>query len=803
MASATTSSLPAVDDGPTPSGSSQGEDDVKVVRFGLQSELVVPLAAAVFGLAAAISGQQPTGNGLADLLLPFCFGAGVVLASRFASAQALLISAVLALFFSGFQMPAVFSGLVAVASVVFITSWRRFDADSHAIGAAVGAGFVVQAVLNLPSIGFFGSASLLAVVAVAPIVVSAVIRMPVALRRRTIITSIALAVISAIATVLAIVAALGVRDHVEVGIEQAEDGVAALEAADQPQALALLEASQANFAQASDQLGGPLTWPARWVPIAAQHVRALETAADQGAALARTAARTANQADVERIRGQNGQIDVELIAAVNGELDLANRTVRAAQDALGAVDSGWIVPQLSSRLDTVQLELGETGADIDLANHATSVMPGILGADGMRRYLVLFVQPAESREFGGFVGAYGVLEVDQGTFSLVESGSIDVDLGPGEARFTDPAEFPRSFTSAIPDINPQNITATADLPTIAAAAQDLVPQLREDPTFTIDGVIAMDPFALAGLLELAGPLSIDGRDEPLTSENIVDFLLREQYIEFGEDDRDVRQDVLRVLVGQAFDQLFTVDIPGPERLGAIFGPVARANRLSFATFDEAENQFLGRIFLSADFPQVGSAVEMLGIYGQTGTASKLDAYAHRTSTYEVTVNPETGEVSGLLEIAEFNDAPLEADDFVLGSPGTLGPSGDVLARGSNFLSFGLYTRSSVDSLTATSDFELRETVAAFSYDRHSIQLEVPIGETETISMTTSSVVEPGRYDLFIPAQATANPAEFTLIVRPSPGWVVQREGAASDGSWQQTFVLDEARGFTFFFEPAE
>ena len=65
------------------------------------------------------------------------------------------------------------------------------------------------------------------------------------------------------------------------------------------------------------------------------------------------------------------------------------------------------------------------------------------------------------------------------------------------------------------------------------------------------------------------------------------------------------------------------------------------------------------------------------------------------------------------------------------------------------------------------------------------------------------MVEPGRYDLYIPAQATANPSDFTLIVRPSPGWVVVGNEAAPDGSWQQTFVLDEARGFTFFFEQAE
>ena len=126
---------------------------------------------------------------------------------------------------------------------------------------------------------------------------------------------------------------------------------------------------------------------------------------------------------------------------MGAELNVANRTMAAAQESLTDVNSVWLIPQLSTRLDEVGEELATTGMDIDLANHATSVLPGILGADGPRRYLVLFVQPAESRELGGFVGAYGLLDVDQGRFRLSESGGIDSDFGQGIADFSDPGDF--------------------------------------------------------------------------------------------------------------------------------------------------------------------------------------------------------------------------------------------------------------------------------------------------------------------------------------------------------------------------
>ncbi len=780
--------------------SDNSTEDSSIVSFGLQSRDVVPVIAVVNGLISAVSGQQPTGNILADLLLPFAFGAAVVWLAQQARAQALIASAVLALFFSGLQMPAVLMGIGAIASAVFVTSWRRFDADSWAIGAAISGALTTQTVLNLPNIRFAGSASLLAAIALAPIVVTGFSKLPAEHRRLTIRGLLIAGGFALIATILAVIAALTVRNQVELGIEQAEDGVTAVEQGDQPAALALLEDAQTNFEQASDRLGGPLTWPSRFVPIAAQHSRALETAANQGSALASTAARTVTQADVDKIRGQNGEIDLALVQAVNAELDRANLTLISAQQSLTDVNTPWLLPQLSSRLDSVDEELAATATDINLASNATAVLPGILGADGQRRYIVLFVQPAESREFGGFVGAYGILEVDNGRFNLAESGSFEDDFGTAPASFASPDDFPAPYLRIGPQFNAQNLTATADLATIGAAVSELAPQWRGNPDFMVDGVITIDPYALAGMLELTGPIQVEGREEPVTSDNVVDFLLRDQYIEFDDAGRDARQDVLKVLAGQAFDELFAIEIPGPEKLGSIFGPVARSNRLSMVTVNDFENQFLERILLSADVPNVGSAVEMLGIFSQTATASKLDAYATRAVTYDVAVDPATGRVNGQLEIIDSNDAPPDASTFVLGRNPINGPDGTEVEVGDNFLAMGLYTRAEVTDFEADTAFRVSDPLPAFSYTRHELQYEVPLGGSTRVTASLSSTLEPGRYDIFIPAQATANPVTFTLTIKPASGWQILGADAGAESVWTETFTLDEPRGFTVVFE---
>lgn len=787
----------ALDDAPT-----EAVVEHSPTTLGLQSRDVVPIIAAASGAAALFTGQQPTGNIAADVVLTAGFAAAVAWLGQFARARAVLATAVLALFLSALTLPATAFAVAALAVSMAITS-RRVDTDTWAIGASLAAALGTHACLYLPDIGFAGSASLSAAVALAPIVVTGFAALPDEHRRRTLRALAVMAIYAVVASVLAVAAALTVRSQVEVGIEQAEDGVTAIEQGDRPLALSLLEAAGENFEQSGSRLGGPLGWPSRIVPIAAQHSRALETAADQGAALAETAARTITQADVEKIRGQNGAIDLAVVEAVNAELTLANRTLVEARASLDEVNTPWLLPQLSSRLTAVDDELIAAGEDIDLANHATAVLPGILGANGQRRYLVLFVQPAESREFGGFVGAYGVLEVSDGRLDLVESGSIGSDFGTGAATLSNPEELPLPYVRVVPELNPQNLTAIADLSSIGAAARDLVPQWRENPEFVIDGVITIDPYALAGMLELTGPLTIAGRDEPIDADNVVDFLVRDQYIEFDDVGRDVRQDALRLLAAQAFDQLLSVEIPGPERLGAIFGPAARANRLAMVTNDPFENAFLDRILLSADMPDVGSAVDMVGVYAQTATASKLDGYAHRSMTYDVTVDPATGEVVGDLEIVERNDAPADVGTFVLGQNPIAAPDGTPLPVGDNLLFFGLYTRAQVGPFDSDGMFGTNEPLPAFSYQRHPVNIVVPLGGSTTITTTLRSTVGPGRYDVFIPAQATANPVDFTLVVRPAPGWRVRGDGAAADGSVTMSFVLDEARGFTFGFDPTD
>ena len=95
------------------------------------------------------------------------------------------------------------------------------------------------------------------------------------------------------------------------------------------------------------------------------------------------------------------------------------------------------------------------------------------------------------------------------------------------------------------------------------------------------------------------------------------------------------------------------------------------------------------------------------------------------------------------------------------------------------------------------------TADALGYTRHAIAAEVPNGEETRVIFGTRLQVAPGRYDLLLLAQATANIGDATVIIRPTPGWRVVSDQTASDGSWTSSVSLDLSRSFTFIFEQTD
>src|SRR6185295_2469578 len=136
--------------------------------------------------------------------------------------------------------------------------------------------------------------------------------------------------------------------------------------------------------------------------------------------------------------------------------------------------------------------------------------------------------PSETRELGGFVGNYAEVTADHGKLSLTQSGrSLDLSDPSGEQGFTlRDGAYQEPFAPYRVSQFFGNVSASANFADVADVAMQLYPQVTGQQ---IDGVFYMDPYALAALLDLTGPITLKDGNVKLNAKNAAQELLVDQY----------------------------------------------------------------------------------------------------------------------------------------------------------------------------------------------------------------------------------------------------------------------------------
>jgi hypothetical protein len=727
---------------------------------------VAALAAAV----AAFAGASPTGIGVMDVVWTAAFAALVTLAaSRARRWPWLLLSGIAAA--GAIGSPWVVAGGTAL---ILSIAGAWFDRRNRLLGAVIGA-LAVQALVRLPDIGFHGLPSLLAALAVAPLLWSAYdrsSRRDQALMKKVAWIAGAVIGVLLLGMALALVAA---RTELERGVSGARNGLELIRDGEPEQAGDRFVSAAAAFDSAQDGLSALWARPSRLLPLVNQQMDALVGVSESGEDLALTAADATSTGRYQDLRAAAGQIDLELVRSMREPVAASAEALRRADADVDGLRSPWLVPPIAGRLDSFADQIDRALPEAELATAGLEVAPQLLGGEGRRSYLLLFTSPAETRFLGGFVGSYGVLVADNGKVSLEESGPIS-ELSyarlENERTLDGFDEVLTRYGRYNPTLFFQNLSVSPDFPTDAAMAGALFPQATGQ---TIDGVLVADPFAMAALLELTGPVAVEGLDEPLTSENAANYLLRDQYLQFSESDEiDERRDKLSVAARATFDALTERELPGPRALGAALGPVMHQNRLLFWTFDSTEQRFLDQLGTTGRF-QPDPANDYLSVRTANANPNKIDSFLERSIDYDVVYDPSNGMFDAEVSVRLTNNAPASGlPHYVIGNERDE-------PNGTNTMYLSLY--SPHDLLSAEVDgrpvgiepqIELGSPV-------YSLLVSVPPQSTVTLRVTLGGVITGGGdYRLDVLNQPLANDDSFRMELRTP----TDRPVAAPSG-WRQ------------------
>jgi hypothetical protein len=345
-------------------------------------------------------------------------------------------------------------------------------------------------------------------------------------RRRWIVLGVVVFVV--IWSVVAAFQLLQARSHAQRGLDELESAQQDLGPAEliRGKGLDRMKEAQGEFDQAASAGDSIFLKPFEIVPVVGRQVRSVD-------ALTTSAWRVVDTG-VEAMEASTARLQ-EPVAAGPDRIRLVNELGAIAAKARGqlrGLDLGpsqaLLGPLRDARAKFArQLHKAQTSmADVDDASKGVAQM-----AQGPSKYLVLAANNGEMRAGSGMLLSAGVMNLGNGNFDLgpmtdtgllkLPAGAVPLPKGDLADRWgwTDPSQEWRNLSMS-----------PVFAPNAALAAQMWKARTGE----AVDGVIAIDPVGLQALLEVSGPVVVDGKI--ITKDNVIREILLQQYLDYETPD---------------------------------------------------------------------------------------------------------------------------------------------------------------------------------------------------------------------------------------------------------------------------
>lgn len=450
-------------------------------------------------------------------------------------------------------------------------------------------------------------------------------------------------VLAAGAAIVALLApkGLAVKDSLEQAIPLANQAKEQILAGDAEAAQATATKLAALTGEARAETDDGLWKNLEWVPVVGPNLHAVRVAAESVDELVVRAITPVTNFSLESLKPQDGRINVEVLQEMQGVVADVQKTLDTVNAEMAAIDRDALIEQVSGGIEKLDEALLQVNGLIEPANEVLAVLPGALGAEEPRNYLVMFQNNAESRGTGGNPAALVVLRADNGALSIEQSASS--------------SDFNNGRPQMITEVNPETVALYGDK--IGRWMQDvtLTPDFTEtvdimlafwEDTFNtpIDGVVSFDPVALSYLLEVTGPVELEF-GQTLTAENAVSLLLNEVYAIYP--DPEVQDLFFASAAGAAFGALTS----GSGDMEALLDAVTRAvdeGRLMYAPATEDEAELIAGTRIEGKLASDNAEETQVGVYVNDITEGKLNYYmdlAIAAESTQCSADPATFTVS--------------------------------------------------------------------------------------------------------------------------------------------------------------
>uniref|UniRef100_UPI003B3B1C94 DUF4012 domain-containing protein n=1 Tax=Brevibacterium sediminis TaxID=1857024 RepID=UPI003B3B1C94 len=418
--------------------------------------------------------------------------------------------------------------------------------------------------------------------------------------------------------------AFAARDALQAAIPLASTAKEQVLASDSEGAAESVARLRELTADAKEQASGSLWQIGEAVPVAGANLTAVREVAETIDNLVVNALEPAAGLSLSNLTPQDGRVDVAELDRASDVVDRAAAAVTEARSTIDSIDESALIEQVASGVQQLDEALAKIEPVVEPAQKTLAVLPGILGADGPRNYLVLVQNNAESRGTGGNPASLVMITADDGRIEISQQAS-STDFNNG--RPNPIVELDEATVALYGDKVGRYMQDVTTTPDFAESARIMGAFWAEQFGTPVDGTLSIDPVALSYLMKATGPVTLpDG--EVLDTDNVVPTLLNGVYQRFNTGYLPIdnaRQDAFfAVAAGAVFDSITSVSNPR-----ALVDQVAQAvqeGRILYSPTVAEEAEIIAGSRMTGELPLDNSDITMIGSYVNDITAGKLDYY---------------------------------------------------------------------------------------------------------------------------------------------------------------------------------
>jgi hypothetical protein len=367
-------------------------------------------------------------------------------------------------------------------------------------------------------------------------------------------------------------------------------------------------------------LGRHLPWLGRDIGAVQTVSAVLDTATRENAPIA---LQLSEAVDAGRFRPQDQRIDLAEVERLTPAVRRAADSIARAAHRLEGTHADRLLFPFNDLVGDLQTQVDRARSAATASADAFELLPDMLGAEQPRTYLLMIQNPAELRATGGLPGSLALLHAENGKVTMGWQGSAS-DINGFTAPVVKLARDTEQQYGPTPAVDLRDTNFTPDFPEAAQIAKAMVEQRQH---VTLDGVVSVDPLALAQMMRGTGPVTVkDG--VVLNAGNVVHALLNQTYQVL--DTQDAQNTFFENAARKIFDSVMAGQ--GNQQL-AIRGLATGASehRIQVWSAHDDEQAVLqgtavsGALIAKSGTPQVG-------MYLNDSTAGKMDYYRQYRST---------------------------------------------------------------------------------------------------------------------------------------------------------------------------